>query len=105
MKFSEILPALKAGHPVRRTSWHSPGRFIVRQLPQTVPADVVPKMTSLPEHVKAIIGTVGLENEHKGCITYHDQVLIIVSDDYHDTTATSYVPTWEDLFAEDWATA
>ena len=104
MKFSEILAQLKAGSPCRRTSWHSPGRFIVRQIPQTVPAAVVPKMTSLPDHAKAIIGTVGLENEHKGCITYHDQVLIIVSDDFHDTTATSYTPTWEDLFAEDWTT-
>ena len=105
MKFSEILPYMKAGGTVRRASWSNPGRVIVRQLPQTGPADVVPKMTSLPEHAKAIIGTVGLDNEHKGCITYHDQVLIVVSDDYHDTTATSYVPTWEDIFAEDWMSA
>lgn len=103
MKFSEVLQALKDGQTVRRASWGEPGRFIVRQIPQTVPAEVVPKMTSLPEPAKARIGTVGLENGHKGCITYHDQVLIVVSDDSHDTTATSYTPTWEDLFAEDWA--
>lgn len=106
MKFSEILEGLKNGQAYTRfrtESWH--GKFICMQIPQTVPAEVVPKMTSLPEGVKAFIGTVGLDDEFHGTISYHDQVLIITCNDFARTSATSYTPTWEDIFADDWATA
>ena len=73
MKFSEIIDRLNKGETFRRCS--SPtwaGKFIVKQIPQTVPAEVVPRMTSLPDHAKAFIGTMG-----DGSISYHDQVLLV----------------------------
>lgn len=102
MKFSEILDGLKNGLPYTRQNdaWY--GKFIVRQIPQVVPKEVVPKMTSLPDVVKQKISTVGKDPERIGTISYHDQVLIVTCYDYADTSATSYIPTWEDLFAEDW---
>ena len=60
MKFSEIIDRLNEGKAVARFS--SPawaGKFIVKQIPQTIPAEVVPRMTSLPDHAKAVIGTIG----------------------------------------------
>lgn len=99
MKFSEIIDDLNRGYTFRRCSdpaWA--GKFIVKQIPQTVPAEVVPRMTSLPDHAKAVIGTIG-----DGSISYHDQVLIIeANDDCSKSQATSYIPTWEDIFADDW---
>ena len=92
MKFSEIIDRLNEGETFRRCSspaWS--GKFIVKQIPQTVPAEVVPRMTSLPDHAKAFIGTMG------------DQVLLVeANDDCPKPHATYYIPTWEDIFADDW---
>lgn len=104
MKFSEILDGLKNGQPYTRQTEGWYGKFIVRQIPQLVPKEVVPKMTSLPDVVKPKISTVGKDQDKIGTILFHDQVLIVTCNDYTDTSATSYFPTWEDLFAEDWVT-
>lgn len=99
MKFSEIIDRLNKGETFRRCS--SPtwaGKFIVKQIPQTVPAEVVPRMTSLPDHAKAFIGTMG-----DGSISYHDQVLLVeANDNCPKPHATYYIPTWEDIFADAW---
>lgn len=99
MKFSEIIDRLNEGETFRRYS--SPAwadKFIVKQIPQTVPAEVVPRMTSLPDHTKAVIGTMG-----DGSISYHDQVLLVEANDgCPKSHATYYIPTWEDIFADDW---
>lgn len=103
MKFSEILEGLKEGRcATRYQSDAFRGKMIVMQIPQTVPATVVPKMTSLPDDAKMRIGTIGLQDETHGTIQYHDQVLIVTCNDHERVSATSYTPTWEDIFAEDW---
>ncbi|MEG0807636.1 MAG: DUF2829 domain-containing protein [Alistipes sp.] len=99
MKFSEIIDKLQQGGIARRYSdekWA--GKYIVKQIPQTIPQEVIPNMTSLPTVMKAYLSTVG------DCqITYHNQVLIVSLEDGKPNTATYYIPTWEDIFAEDWA--
>ena len=102
MKFSEVIEGLKEGRTFQRQTESFYGKLIVMQIPQTVPASVVPKMTSLPDNLKQAIGTVGLNDESLGTIQYHDQVLIVTLNDYERCSATSYVPTWEDIFADDW---
>ena len=95
MKFSEVLEALRNGERLVNASLSSRSAYIVRQIPQTVSADVIPKMTSLPESAK--------EASKYGPIEYHDQVLLCEWDnETGKTRATSYVPTWEDIFREDW---
>lgn len=95
MKFSEILNNLAEGEMCYRAKWDGL-KFIVKQIPQVVPAEVVPRMTSLPESARSFIGSVG-----EGTITYHDQVLIVECTE-HGVSATGYTPTWEDIFSEDW---
>lgn len=102
MKFGEIIESIKAGSCATRNTPAFHGKMIVMQIPQTVPATVVPKMTSLPEYAKARISTIGLQDETLGTIQYHDQVLIVTCNDSERVSATSYFPTWEDIFAEDW---
>lgn len=99
MDFGEVIKGLKEGCIYTRNSasyWR--GKFISMQIPQTVPMEIVPKMTSLHPSVKAYLGTMG-----DGSISYHNQVLVFEANDFCEkSNATSYIPTWEDLFAEDW---
>ena len=98
MKFSEVLDALKDGERLTNSSLSAKRGFIVRQIPQDIPEDVVPKMTSLPQRAKDALD--GYE------LSFKDQVLLI----WWDSTkqryiATSYIPNWYDIFREDWTIA
>lgn len=100
MKFEEILPMLKAGSTCTRTSepyWHD--KYIVMQVPANIPKEIVPKMTSLTDSAKMRVGTIG-----SGEIHYENQVLLLQfkDDGVTPTRATYYMPTWDDILAEDW---
>lgn len=95
MKFNEVLDALKNGERLTNTTLSSMMAFIVRQVPQIVPAEVVPKMTSLPESAKSHINGSDLE--------FIDQVLLVYWQPMQGRyIATSYTPTWGEIFREDW---
>lgn len=107
MKFSEVIEGLKEGRSFTREAWMAEAtnitanyyrvKHIVCQIPQIIPPDIVPKMTSLPKAAKELCS-------YSGChtISYHDQVLCITAGPSISATATYYIPTWEDIFAEDW---
>lgn len=99
-KFAEVIQCLKNGGTATRQAWDVSGnKEIMMQIPQRIAKDIVPKMTSVQEIVKPKIGTVG-----SGEIEYHDQVIILefVDDGKTPARATYYIPTWEDIFADDW---
>lgn len=54
MTFADIIGRLQGGEAFTRRAWDG-SKFIVCQNPQTIPADVVPKMTSLPERAKELL--------------------------------------------------
>lgn len=95
MTFADIIGRLQGGEAFTRRAWDG-SKFIVCQTPQTIPADVVPNMTSLPERAKELLAA-----SFRGSISYHDQVLVITKS---SGEATYYVPTWEEIFANDWYT-
>jgi hypothetical protein len=99
-KFAEVIECLKNGGTAARQAWDVRGDMeVMMQIPQRISKDIVPKMTSVQEHIKPKINTVG-----SGEIEYHDQVIIItfVDDEKTPARATYYFPTWEDIFADDW---
>ena len=98
MNFPAVIECLKKGGHASRSTWHD-NQEIVMQIPQCIAKDVVPKMTSLPAAIKPKISTVG-----SGEISYHDQVIMITFTDDGKTpaSATYYIPSWEDILAEDW---
>ena len=99
-KFAEVIECLKNGGTAQRIAWDVNGdKEIMMQIPQRIAKDIVPKMTSVQEIVKPKINTVG-----SGEIEYHHQVLIIEFKDDEKTPAraTYYIPTWEDIMADDW---
>lgn len=99
MNFPAVIECLKKGGHASRSTWHD-NQEIVMQIPQCIAKDVVPKMTSLPAAIKPKISTVG-----SGEISYHDQVIMITFTDDGKTpaSATYYIPSWEDILAEDWS--
>ena len=99
-KFAEVIQCLRHGGTAARQAWDVLGnKEIMMQIPQRIAKDIVPKMTSVQESVKPKINTVG-----SGEIEYHDQVIIIefVDDEKTPARATYYIPTWEDIMADDW---
>lgn len=99
-KFAEVIECLRYGGTATRHAWDVRGDMeVMMQIPQRISKDIVPKMTSVQEHIKPKISTVG-----SGEIEYHDQVIIITFTDDGQTPAraTYYIPTWEDIFADDW---
>lgn len=99
-KFAEVIECLKNGGTASRQAWDVKGDMeVMMQIPQRISKDIVPKTTSVQEHIKPKINTVG-----SGEIEYHDQVIIItfVDDEKTPARATYYIPTWEDIFADDW---
>ena len=98
MTFAEVIEGLKNGQNFTR--FNSPflnGKFITMQIPADIPTDVIPKMSSLNDSAKAILGTVGDCKVH-----YRNQVLMVNKVDGEENIATYYMPTWEDIFADDW---
>lgn len=101
MKFEEVLPALRDGERLVNSQLSAVGGFIVRHVPQTVPAEVVPKMTSLPDSAKEHIAGGGGKD-----LRFYDQVLLVYWDDMRDEyKATNWSPSAHDLFREDWTIA
>lgn len=98
MKFAEVIEGLKEGRVfTRRSSAMLNGKFITMQIPADIPTDVIPKMQSLNDQTKVILGAVGDCQIH-----YRNQVLMINTVDGEPNIATYYAPTWEDVFADDW---
>lgn len=95
LPFGEALQALEAGKCIRRESWIG-DKFVVKQIDSDIPAEVVPKMQSLPDSAKQFIGKTA-----NGDIHYRNQCLI-VKQYPSSTVATNYVPDWNDMFAKDW---
>ena len=69
----------------------------MKQVNADIAADLVPKMQSLPGEAKRIISKSG-----DGSIHYREQCLVVYPDKEEGCVATSYVPDWQDVFADDW---
>lgn len=90
--FGTAVNVLKAGGAINRRAWRSE-KFVIKQVPSHITADIIPKMQSLPQVAKDIL--MSRKDPH---IDYINQMLIVHSDGHVD----SWHPTPEDIFAEDW---
>lgn len=95
LSFGEALQALEAGKCVRRESWIG-DKFVVKQIDSDINAEIVPKMQSLPDSTKELIGKTADKDIH-----YRNQCLLIKQFP-SSSVATNYVPDWNDMFAKDW---
>lgn len=97
MKFTEVIEGLQQGHIYSRSSWDG-NKFITLQIPADIPSDIIPNMTSLGIEAKQILLCHGDRMIH-----YRNQVLLVtLSPTTSPNIATCYVPSWTDIFADDW---
>lgn len=75
-----------------RKGWNDKAMFVFKQVPSRVPADVVPKMSSLPESVKNRM------MKYKMSPDYQNQMVIVDE----DGCINSWVASSSDTFATDW---
>lgn len=95
LSFGEALQALEAGKCVTRESWVG-DKFVTKQIDSDINAEIVPKMQSLPDTAKKLIGITDDKDIH-----YRNQCLLIKQFP-SSSVATNYVPDWNDMFAKDW---
>ena len=95
LSFGEALQALEVGKCIRRESWIG-DKFVTKQIDSDINAEIVPKMQSLPDSAKELIGKTADKDIH-----YRNQCLLIKQFP-SSSVATNYVPDWNDMFAKDW---
>lgn len=91
--FGGAIEVLNSGGVLQRLGWDNRSLVVFKQIPADIGENVVPKMTSLPQNAKDII----LESQKR--ISYNNQCILY---NLHTGEATSWIPTMEDIFAEDW---
>ena len=91
--FGEAVECLRAGYMVRRDGWQTKSTVVVKQVPTRVSGDAISNLRSLPHSVKKYI------MDTTKTIKFSDQCLIV---DGITGSAGSWVPTIEDIFADDW---
>ena len=106
--FGKVLNALQEGKRVMRVSWIKEGKFVFKQIHADIPIATVAIMQSLPPLVKDEFVR-RWKAVSAGSMTSFDPILIntiryrnqfcIVS---QDNTINSWVPTADDVYAEDW---
>ncbi|WP_333615726.1 DUF2829 domain-containing protein [Bacteroides pyogenes] len=91
--FGDAIQALKFGLVVRRRGWNGKNIVVFKQVPAHITGEVIPKMQSLPQSAKELIG------KGRNFIDYTSQCLIYNRD---TSKADSWTPSISDVFAEDW---
>lgn len=92
MNFSQALGYLKKYELIRRQKWDE-GVYVVKQVPSHITEDIIPRMQSLPSQAKEAL----MQNAKH--IDYRCQCLLVNT---KTGIADSWIPSMEDIFAEDW---
>ena len=99
VSFGKAVEALKQGKRVQRKGWNGKGLFIFEQVPSSVPAEIVPKMTSLPQSVKdEFKRRFEGANMTDGSIKYQNQIAMV----YPDNNIYGWVASPSDVLEQDW---
>ena len=93
MSFGLAIEALTMGLVLRRKGWKDTQKVVFKQVTTHVEPDIVPKMSSLSDAAKQVIG------EGKLGINYLNQCLLY---DRVTGIATAWTPCMEDIFECDW---
>ena len=98
--FETAFKLMQEGIPMSRNSWPK-DTFVFAQHWTNVPANIVEKMTSLPEKVKTVFMNrrqIQDDLEFNQELKYRKQFCKVDSNNFLE----GYLPNGDDLFAEDW---
>ncbi len=90
--FGEAIAAAKEGKRISRAGWNGKGMFVFVQVPSEVPEAIIPKMSSLPNDVKAELARRG------GNIRYQNQMAMV----YPDNNIYGWLASPSDCLESDW---
>lgn len=90
--YQEALAAAREGYLISREEWKDKGLHVFVQVPSEVPAEIIPRMSSLPNSVKTLLVQRG------GPIRYYNQIVILTEDNQIST----WVCSPRDSEATDW---
>lgn len=94
MNFGKAIEHVKTrSYIARRANWDD-DVFIFAQVPADINEETIPKMQSLPEVVKREITEAGITS-----LSYQNQICKFDNGDI-----TYYIPTSNEIFADDWET-
>lgn len=99
LTFGQAVSAMSQGYRVQREGWNGKGLFVFMQIPATIDKDIIPKMQSLPETVKAEFAR-RFEATPDGIhqIHYNNQMALVNP----DNTINGWAPSSSDALASDW---
>jgi hypothetical protein len=97
VSFGAARLALNLGKRVKKLTWGEDRKFIFRQVPSSVPSKFVANMTSLPQSVKDYFEET-FEFEQIDAIYYSNQIALVGL----SNMITSWSPSVEDIFGDDW---
>jgi hypothetical protein len=92
LTFGEAIAALEEGKRVARKGWNGTGMFVFMQIPSEIGIDIIPRMQSLPDSVKAEFAKRG------DSIRYSNQLALVKP----DNSINGWAPSSADTLAEDW---
>jgi len=101
VSFGTAIKALKQGKRACRKGWNGKGLFIFEQMPSSVPAEIVPVMTSLPQSVKNEFKKrfeADPDSSNNWGINYHNQIALVKP----NNDINGWSPSTADALAEDW---
>jgi hypothetical protein len=90
--FGAAVQAAIEGKRIAREGWNGKGLFVFKQVPSPISADVVPRMTSLPQPVKDEF------IRRQAGPNYRNQFAIV----HPDNAVDSWAPSSSDAVAGDW---
>lgn len=90
--FGQAVEAMKQGKLVSREAWNKLEVFVFMQVPSEVPAEIIQKMTSLPQEVKDKVIERGLP------LRYQNQLAMV----YPDNNVYGWVASPSDCLETDW---
>jgi hypothetical protein len=103
MNFGQAIDVLTSGGMVYREGWNGKGMFAFQQVPSMVAAEIVEKMTSLPDEVKAEFikrrdSVNKAETTSFQHLKYRNQFALVSP----DNTISGWIPSASDVLADDW---
>ena len=103
--WNKATELLNEGKPVYREGWNGKKIFVFAQVPSTIDASIIEKMTSLPQAVKDLLVVRRNyrerqvdENPHWQSLKYSNQYCIVS----FDNRIHSWHPSISDLNGNDW---
>lgn len=96
--FGQAVEAMKSGKRVQREGWNGKGLFVFMQVPATIGGEIIPKMQSLPDSVKACFATRINEDLSLKAISYDNQMALVTE----DNKISGWAPSGSDSLATDW---